>query len=134
MNKQNYLKMIAALNCMQDAFRVIVELHDECDLNRFCDSYPFDKSFDEVGLEEWCQIVAEELQEDVGLYNYTDVTLTALDEMQRLLHSSEESGVPILTVSVDGMSASAKIALVDNIDTLNEALKEMSQSLRDDPI
>lgn len=59
------MKMVKALNKLKEAYYEVLNEWEKTDLNKTesIKKYPFEKSFDELGLVEWIEETIEELGE-----------------------------------------------------------------------
>ena len=59
------MNMIKALENLKRAYYEVLEAWEDTDLNetKSIEKYPFERSFDELGLVEWIEATIEELEE-----------------------------------------------------------------------
>lgn len=61
-------KMTSALIDFQNAYNKLVELFNDCDNdcnNYICDNYPFEKSFDEIPVDDWVNSTIDNLDKKI---------------------------------------------------------------------
>lgn len=83
MQKDKVNIMLSALKAFKNSYETISEMWDDFSLNEkdsVLKAYPFDKSFDELSIREFCDAIAYEIRRPDGGYRQTEFCIEASED------------------------------------------------------